>query len=178
MSIASACLPPQMPGIYRRSSATATLPIPPIAIRASNSIANLNPERPNLLLGSSLLNEDPIFSSFFQEVKALQEDDEEDAPPDSRALAEVLRLVPFSRNQLAQRWSTPRIASDGFGGLRLTWRSGQSEVRAVISGARTTRGSYIYWENGNNYETVPNFTPATLFTYLDRLLEKAAPFER
>jgi hypothetical protein len=128
-------------------------------------------------LGSSLLSEDPVFSAFFQEVKGLQDDEEEDAPPDSQALAEVLRLTHFSRTQLAQNWSPPRVASDGFGGVRLTWRKDQREVRAVISGGQTTRGSYLYWEDTSGYGTVPNFTAATLSTYLYRL-EKAAPFER
>jgi hypothetical protein len=122
------------------------------------------------------LADDPVFSAFFQDVKALQEDEEEDAPPDSQALAEVLRLVSFSRAQMAQRWSAPRIASDGFGGVRLTWHRERREVRAVISGAQTRRGSYLYWEDRNNYGTVPNFTAATLFTYLDQL--EKTPFER
>jgi hypothetical protein len=130
-----------------------------------------------LPLGSSLLTEDQAFSAFFQEITALQDDPDEDAPPDSRALAEVLRLVPLSRNQLAQRWSSPRIAGDGFGGVRLTWRKGQTEVRAVISGSQTPRRSYLYWEDGEEYGTVVDFTPITLLTYLDRL-EKAAPIER
>jgi hypothetical protein len=171
-----ACLPVQTPGVYRRSSATAPLPVPPIAIRASNSVALSVVERSSLLEPSSL-NDDPVFSAFLQEVKGLQDDVEEDAPPDSHALAEVLRLTPFSRNQLSQNWSSPRVASDGFGGIRLTWHKNQREVRAVISGRQTARGSYLYWEDTDGYGTVPNFTAATLFTYLDRL-EKAAPFER
>jgi hypothetical protein len=177
MSVASAYLPIQTPAIYRRSSATASLPIPPIAIRGSSSITRPNADRSGLLLGSSLLSEDPVFSAFFQKVQALQEDTEEDVPPDSQALAEILRLVPFSRNQLAQRWPSPRVASDGFGGVRLTWRNKQYELRAVVSGGQTTRGSYLYWEDENGYGTVPNFTATTLFMFLDRL-EKAAPFER
>jgi hypothetical protein len=130
-----------------------------------------------LLLGSSLLREDPVFSGFFQDVQALQDDEDEDAPPDSRALAEVLRLVPMSRNQLAERWFLPRVASDGFGGVRLTWRRPHAEVRAVISGGATIRRSYLYWEDESGYGTVPDFTPTTLSTYLDRL-EKGAPLER
>jgi hypothetical protein len=173
MSVAN--LPVQVPAIYRRSSATASLPVPPIAIRASNSITRPTTERASVF-GSSLLSEDPVFSAFFQKVKALQ-DDEDDVPPDSQALAEVLRLTPFSRNQLAQNWSSPRVATDGFGGVRLTWSKDQREVRAVISGRQTARGSYLYWEDPSGYGTIPNFTAATLFRYLD-LLEKAAPFER
>jgi hypothetical protein len=177
MSAANAYLHFQIPGSYRRSSATSSLPIPPIAIRGSSSITRPNTERSGLLLGASLLDEDSVFSAFFQEVKALQSDEEEDVPPDSQSLAEVLRLVPLSRNQLAQRWFPPRVSSDGFGGVRLTWHHRQREVRAVISGAQTTRGSYLYWEDGNNYGTIPNFTATTLFTQLDRLVG-AAPFER
>lgn len=173
MSLASA-YPIQTPAIYRKSSATASTPPPPIAIRGSNSITRPTTAQSGLLLGSSLLEEDQAFSAFFQEVKALQEDEEEDTPPDSRALAEVLRLVPFSRTQLAQRWFSPRIASDGFGGIRLTWKTESKEIRAVISGEQTTRENYLYWEDANGYQTIPNFTAATLFAYLD----KAVPFER
>ena len=167
-------MPVQIPGLYRRSSATATMPPPPIAIRASNSIWRPYSERSSQTLGSSLLNEDPVFKTFFQEVESLQKDEDEDVPPDSHALSEVLRLVPFSRNQLAQRWTPPRIASDGFGGVRLSWQIGQHEVRAVISGGETARENYLYWEDGKTYGTVPNFTPATLFAYLDKM-EKPGP---
>jgi hypothetical protein len=123
---------------------------------------------------SSLLNEDPVFKAFFQEVELLQKDDEEDVPPDSHSISEVLRLVPFSRSQLAQRWLQPRAASDGFGGIRLSWQKGRFEVRAVISGRETARENYLYWEDGNTYGTVPNFTPATLFSYLDKMSKAAS----
>jgi hypothetical protein len=176
MSFASAYSPAQIPLANVRSSAASAFLMPPIAIRGSSSISRPNSERSGLLLGSSLLSDDPIFSAFFQEVKALQHDQEEDIPPDSQALAEVLRLVPYSRAQMAQRWFPPVIASDGYGGVRLTWRKDGAEIRAVISGAQTTRGSYLYWEAGSRYGTVPNFTATTLFAYLDRL-EKVASLE-
>jgi len=175
--MSSACLEERPTATYRSSSASIEVPPPPIAIRGSSSITRPTGERSGLLLGSSLLADDPLFKAFFQEVKGLQEDENEDAPPDSHALAEILRLVPFSRNQLAQRWFTPRIAADGFGGVRLTWRKGQTEVRAVISGARTKRRSYLYWEDGDEYYTVSDFTPATLLSHL-ALQEKAATLER
>jgi hypothetical protein len=177
MSIACETIPAQFAGIYRRSSATSLLPLPPIAIRGSSLVSRPDNDRSSLLLGSTLLSEDQAFRAFFQEVKALQDDPEEDSPPDSQALAEVLRLVPFSRSQLAQRWCAPRIASDGFGGVRLSWQKGRHEVRAVISGSQTTRRNYIYWESGEEYGTIPDFTAATLFTQLT-LLEKVAPIER
>jgi len=133
------------------------------------SVSKTHSERPTLLLGADMLAGDTLFKEFFQELKSLQEDQDEDAPPDHKSLAEVLRLVPFSRNQLAQKWFAPRVSSDGFGGVRLTWQRGQREVRAVISGSQTERSSYLYWENGNSYETVPDFTAATLYTFLYRL---------
>lgn len=178
MSIAGALLPFAMAGPYRANSATTTIPLPIVAIRSSNSISrpNSDRERANLQLGATLLSEDPVFSAFFQDVRALQDEDD-DIPPDEKALAEVLRLVPFSRSQLAQRWAAPRVAPDGYGGVRLTWKHNQREVRAVISGIQTTRSSYIYWEDGDEYGTVSNFTPATLYSYLDRL-EGEGPFER
>jgi hypothetical protein len=164
MSIA--CPEMQRPVLYRSSSASIEVPPPPMAIRGSTSVSRPNSERSGLLLGSALLVEDPLFSAFFQEVKALQMDPDEDAPPDDYALAEVLRLVPFSRNQLAQDWYKPSVTSDGFGGVRLSWRRGQCEVRVVISGAQTARKSYLYWESGDTYGTVQDFTPATLLAYL------------
>jgi len=178
MSVATADRPVQIPAIiYERNSATEMIPLPPIAIRASNSIWRPYPERSSQTLGSSLLNEDSLFRAFFQEIESLQKDDEEDVPPDSHSVSEVLRLVPFSRSQLAQHWFGPRVASDGFGGVRLSWQKGQREVRAVISGEGVARGNYLYWEDGNTYGTVANFTPATLFACLDQM-EKGTPFER
>lgn len=173
-----ACLEVRPPAAYRANSASIQgLPVPPLANRGFSSISRSFSERPGLLLGSSLLADDLLFKAFFQEVRALQEDENEDSPPDSHALAEILRLVPFSREQLAQRWFVPRIASDGFGGVRLTWRKGHTEVRAVISGAGTKRRSYLYWESGDEYYTIYDFTPATLLSCLTRQ-EKAAALER
>jgi hypothetical protein len=177
MSVATADRHVEIPVIYRGSPATVVIPLPPIAIRASNSVWQPYTERSSQTLGSSLLAEDSLFKTFFQEVESLQADEDEDTPPDSHALSEVLRLVPFSRSQLAQHWFVPRVASDGFGGVRLSWRKDQREVRAVISGEGVARGNYLYWEDGSAYGTVPNFTPATLFACLDQM-EKGTPFER
>lgn len=169
MSVATADRPVDIPTLYRQVSATEMRLPPPIAIRASNLIWRPYQEHSTLTLGSSLLDEDPVFKKFFQEVESLRKDEDEDAPPDTHAVSEVLRLVPFSRNQLAQHWLPPRVASDGFGGVRLSWQKGRYEVRAVISGRETTRENYLYWEDGNAYGTVPNFTPVTLFTYLNKM---------
>jgi hypothetical protein len=169
MSLATADMPVQMPAIYKRNSATVMMPLPPMAIRASNLVWRPYLEQSSLALGSSLLGEDSVFKAFFQEIESLQKDEEEDVPPDSHSVSEVLRLVPFSRSQLAQHWFPPRVASDGFGGIRLSWQKGWYEVRAVISGRETARANYLYWEDGNAYGTVPNFTSATLFTYLNKM---------
>jgi hypothetical protein len=71
--------------------------------------------------------------------------------------------------KLRDKWKTPRIATDGGGGLRLTWRFGERELRAVIP-ADTSRPRYLYVEQGDEHYTVKNFTSMTLCDKIEWLL--------
>ena len=102
-------------------------------------------------------------------ILEIQNDREEDSPPTDYAISQALTLVGVSSELLAQRWKLPRVATDGYGGLRLSWKENLREVRAVITGSRE-KERYLYWEGQSGYGSISNFTAVTLFSYLDRLL--------
>jgi hypothetical protein len=119
--------------------------------------------------------DEPIFQ-IEQEISRLQEDDDEDSPPSSLAASQTVMICSVATSLLANRWQKPRIATDGYDGLRLNWRSKGKEVRAVING-REEKEKYLYWEDEGSYGSVRNFTGFTLFSFLDALTSEK-PFPR
>jgi hypothetical protein len=116
-----------------------------------------------------LLGEDRGFRSFAADILELTTYTEEDeAPTKPSLIAEALYLTPLARVWLAQKWTPPRIATDGYGGIRLSWRTADREIRAILPGD-DQKARYIYWEDKGDYGSVQNFTPITLFSFLDRL---------
>jgi hypothetical protein len=87
------------------------------------------------------------------------EDDEEQISINS--LKAAFYTVERAFAQLPNKWRNPRIATDGGGGIRLTWQSGEREIRAVFP-ASMRRPQYLYIEEGDNHYTISNFTSATL----------------
>ena len=119
----------------------------------------------------SAFPQDPVFDRLFEEISLLRVDPDEDAPPTQFAVNEALGLIGSVRARLTGYWTEPHIATDGYGGLRFSWRNDQKEVRAIIP--RKTKGrQYLYWEDGDQYDTVDNFTSVTLASFLDRLYKK------
>jgi hypothetical protein len=100
-------------------------------------------------------------------INEIQSDPDEEEPPTAYAANQAILLCSASTSLLGHRWIMPRVASDGYGGLRLSWRNGQKELRAVIAGNRDQE-RYLYWEDETGYGSVGNFTEITLFTYLDK----------
>jgi hypothetical protein len=119
--------------------------------------------------GTATIAKGPL-SVLERQILEIQNDAEEDAPPTDYAVAQTLSLVDISIDLLAQRWKLPRLATDGYGGLRLSWKNNIREIRAVITGSRE-KERYLYWEGPSGYGSIPNFTAVTLFSYLDELLD-------
>ncbi len=111
-----------------------------------------------------LFHTDKTFQDFVNEVFSLSLDEEE-RPPAGHVVEQLLQLTPFAKTLLAQEWSQPWITTDGNGGLRLSWRRGTRELRAVLLADRQ-RERYLYWQDGPEYGAIPNFGSATLFTRL------------
>jgi hypothetical protein len=120
----------------------------------------------SLIMSDSLALDDPT-RNISDRIFEISNDEDEDSPPTEYAITQALYLTKDSANLLAQKWHTPRVATDGYGGLRLSWRDGKRELRAVIAGNKN-KERYLYWEDTGRYGSIPNFTATTLFTYLDR----------
>jgi hypothetical protein len=106
-------------------------------------------------------------SDLASDIRELLLDPEEDAPPSSFAVSQALSLSSAATTLLGHKWPKPRVSPDGAGGLRLSWRNGRKELRAVIAGT-SDKERYLYWEDETGYGSVANFTEITLFTFLDK----------
>ena len=108
------------------------------------------------------------FLAFCTEVLQYNKEDEDDQiAPNARDAALAIAQNAFVK--LPNRWRAPRVATDGGGGARLTWRSGDKELRAVFP-ADARRMQYLYLEQGEKHSMIPNFTAVTLCNQFDWLL--------
>jgi len=101
------------------------------------------------------------FITFYRNVVSLEIDDDE-LPISNYALEIALYTTAQTFAFAGNKWKTPRVSTDGGGGLRLTWRVGEKELRAVIPAIpRHTR--YLYIEHGDFHKAINNFTSMTLY---------------
>jgi hypothetical protein len=120
---------------------------------------------------AALFRYDALFSKFVQELLRLtlpSQDNSEDLPATAYAVSTALYLSPFARFALGHRWTLPHVATDSYGGLRMSWIKGEREVRAVVpqDSAPGTRRRYLYWDSGEKYGSISNFTPSSLAAWL------------
>ncbi|MGA7523231.1 MAG: hypothetical protein WBW84_12295 [Acidobacteriaceae bacterium] len=112
-----------------------------------------------------VLHDSDSFLSFLNEILTFNGEDDEDQISDD-ALGVALFTTIRAYAQKSDNWRKPRIATDGGGGVRLTWRTGDKEIRAVFP-ADLRRPHYLYVEEGDNrLPLINNFTAITLW---DRL---------
>jgi hypothetical protein len=107
------------------------------------------------------------FLAFCTEVLQYNHEDEDDK------MAKVARDAALATAQSAyanvpNRWMSPRVATDGGGGVRLTWKFADKELRAIFP-ADVARMQYLYKEKGEEHSMIPNFTWATLCSQLEWL---------
>ena len=119
-----------------------------------------------VLVDSSAAKES--FLAFCTEVLQFNSDDEDDQMAENARDA-ALAITESAYTMLPHKWRTPRVATDGGGGVRLTWKSGEKELRAVFP-ADPARSQYLYLERGDCHTMIPNFTAATLCFQFDRFL--------
>jgi len=116
----------------------------------------------------ALSNDKESFLDFCTEVLQYNKEDEDDQiAPNSRD--EALEITEITYSRAPNMWRTPRVATDGGGGVRLTWRLREKEIRAVFP-ADAQRMKYLYIEQGTEHSMIPNFTAATLCSQFDWLL--------
>ena len=108
------------------------------------------------------------FLAFCTEVLQFDHEDEDDQMA-TNARDAALALAQSAYANVPNRWTSPRVASDGGGGVRLTWKSGNKELRAVFP-AQAGRMQYLYKEQGQEHSMISNFTSTTLCLEFDWLL--------
>jgi hypothetical protein len=124
---------------------------------------------------NKLLVRDKVFNHFLQEVIELgmPSADDEDPPATPYAVSTAIYVSLLPRMALGSSWIAPHVEADGYGGIRMSWIRETREVRAVIppNAVPGTRRRYIYWDSGEKYGSVPNFTPSSLRAWLAWLQE-------
>jgi hypothetical protein len=108
------------------------------------------------------------FVAFCTEILQFNNEDEDDQIAQSARDAALI-IAESAYAKIPNKWRAPRIATDGGGGVRLTWKSGEKQLRAVFP-ADARRMRYLYMEQGENHSMIPNFTSATLCYQFDWLL--------
>lgn len=101
------------------------------------------------------------FLTYCTEVLQFNNEDEDDDQISEAARDVALNITVDAYTMLLNKWRNPRVATDGGGGIRLTWKSREKELRAVFP-ADFRRTRYLYAEQGEKHYTIPNFTAATL----------------
>jgi hypothetical protein len=120
----------------------------------------LAPEQPDWL---ALYRRDSVYAAFVNDLLSLQFEEDE-YPPSPRVITWILETTVFAKELLAQNWKNPHMTSDDRGGVRLSWRQGDCELRAVVPA--DISGRYLYWQEGAQYGGYPNFGSATLYSRL------------
>jgi hypothetical protein len=110
------------------------------------------------------------FLAFCTEVLQYNKVDEDDQIA-RNARDAALAIAESAYSRAPNRWRSPRVATDGGGGVRLTWKLGETELRAVFP-ADARRMQYLYLERGDWHSMIKNFTAATLCSQFDWLLSK------
>ena len=112
---------------------------------------------------------DKAYAAFVDDLFSLYHEEDE-TPPSDEVVDWVLGSTVWTKMMLDQNWKGPRVTSDDEGGLRLSWREGDRELRAIVPADLSRR--YLYWQDGANYGGIPNFGSATLYLRLERMNER------
>jgi hypothetical protein len=116
----------------------------------------------------NLYERDPAFSGFVNDLVSLSYESDE-SPPSAAVIDWVVESSVLAKKLLAQDWKQPHVTSDDSGGVRVSWREGNKEVRAIVPISLERR--YLYWQDGAEYGGSPNFGSATLYSFLSRMNE-------
>lgn len=89
--------------------------------------------------------------------------------PTPHSLLRVLSILLPANQMMLGELPRGAVASDTEGGIRIEWRSGEKEVRLVVSDAERQE-SYIYYEEGDEYDIETNPESGTLANWLRWLI--------
>ena len=117
----------------------------------------------------TLYYRDRAYKAFVDDLFSLYQEEDE-TPPCDHVVDWILESTVLAKTLLAQKWKGPRVTSDDEGGLRLSWREGDRELRAIVPADLSQR--YLYWQLGTKYGGTPNFGSATLYLGLSGMNER------
>jgi hypothetical protein len=117
----------------------------------------------------TLYYRDKAYAAFVDDLFSLYHEEDE-TPPCEGVIDWVLESTVLAKSLLAQNWTGPRVTSDDEGGIRLSWREGDRELRAIVPADLSQR--YLYWQHGTKYGGIPNFGSATLYLGLSGMNER------
>jgi hypothetical protein len=116
-----------------------------------------------------LYEQDRHFAAFVNEILSLFTEQDE-IPPHGEVVIWVLASSVLAKQLLGQKWAIPRVSTDDAGGLRLSWRNGAKELRAVVPADLLSR--YLYWQDGEKHGGDHSFGSGTLYARLQWLNER------
>jgi hypothetical protein len=118
--------------------------------------------------------QDPLFRVFLKNLFGLCHSEDvcdEDVPTDY-AIATFLELVWGARALVGSSgWRNPSVDVAGGGGIRIKWRVGNRALTAVTPPSSEYH-RYLYYQEGNVQDAVPDYESATL---AERLIWLNAP---
>ena len=117
----------------------------------------------------TLYYRDKAYAAFVDDLFSLYREEDE-TPPSDDVIDWVLGSTVLPKFLLAQNWRGPRVTSDDEGGIRLSWREGDRELRAIVPVDLSQR--YLYWQDGMKYGGIPNFGSGTLYLRLSWMNER------
>jgi hypothetical protein len=104
-----------------------------------------------------------LLSNFLLQLYEILIDEDEDFPPYNNVVERATTIL----GGVDQPIPYPRVATDGYGGLRLSWHYNQHEVRVVV---KNDGSDYIYWEDGDEHGLVQDVTPSNVVKYVNSLI--------
>lgn len=159
------------PSLFSSTMEQGSLPVE-LSSRTSSLDTDKVPQKGRTWFSWALPAAKESFLSFCTEILQYnQEEENEDDQIAQSARDAALTIAESVFSKLPNKWRTPRIATDGGGGVRLTWRSGEKELRAVFP-TDQGRAQYLYLEHAETHRLIRNFTAATLCDQFEWLFAK------
>jgi hypothetical protein len=111
------------------------------------------------------------FAVIVCDLQNLTHDDDEGwLRPTTYALKTVTDLVSEASQQMRGHFPYGAVCSDGEGGIRVEWDSGDHSVRLVVPSVKGGH-SYIYYESDDTFDTSQEVSAFKLAGWLDWLIK-------
>jgi predicted DNA-binding antitoxin AbrB/MazE fold protein len=112
----------------------------------------------------------PKLEDIIQELRDDVEDDFES--PTQYAEDRAVELLQSAKIELSRSMPEPTIAPDGEGGLILVWKNDSRHIR-LFCPANNAKLFYLYFEDSDVFDTIPNPKPIALIEKLKWLTKQS-----